>query len=169
MKRKFISAIVYGTSSVCFFFYLDWYFGAAPIAIGPLFFGNAFFPDITIAAVLLFAAACVMCFFKPYWATVCALSAQVLLVPFLVSQSWSDLALYFAYRSEMAMATTSLIVSAVYSILQFRSQRQPDYFAEPGRMGNLKLVASIFYAVSAVVASNWRPVSDWLFRLRYGS
>ncbi|MGA8500333.1 MAG: hypothetical protein WB683_02205 [Candidatus Sulfotelmatobacter sp.] len=163
-KRKVAAALIYGTSAFCVFFYFEFLDGLEP--------PRSNFEYVLLGVAAMFAIASVLSFFTLRWAATCALAAAILSSPLLYSGAFywvHNVAWRINHAPEELTARVSLIVAIIYVIEQlWLSFRTGGGLIESKRRW-WALPAPVFYAVTTVAIANWHGISEWLFRLRYGS
>ncbi|MGB9105850.1 MAG: hypothetical protein WCC59_13900 [Terriglobales bacterium] len=168
MTRKLIPAVVYAATAFAFAGFIDGLYGGEPIThhLGLI--------HVATAGAILFAVACVLSLFTPRVGVVCALVGGVLSWPYFAIQvfaiPWGSIVSILPYANwqDLLTAILALVVSSVYSVNQLRLLFRGRNDTEGRKMG-FRLIAALVYAVGIVIVENWRGISDWLFRLRYGS
>ena len=164
-KRRVVAALLYATTTICLFGFVDFLYGAEP-PISHLVY-------LLIAGTVLFGFACTLSLFVPKLATVCALCAAALSWVLLSSEfgrmdRGRNLVWLITYEPDTPAAILSLIVSSVYATLQFSFFLRTDD-GPSERNVRWALPAAVLYALAMLAVANWRSIWDWCFRLRYGS
>lgn len=164
-NRNLVAALIYATTTMCLFWYIDFLYGAGPRTSHLLY--------ALIAGTALFGFASSLSCFIPEWATVCALSASALSWPFLSLQfgrmGWGrNLGWLISYEPDTPTAILSLIVSSLYAIHQLRFLLRSD--TDPSaRKAAWAVPAAVLYALAMLITANWPSIWDWCYRFRYGS
>ncbi len=164
-NRRLVAALIYATTTICLFGFVDFLYGAGPRTSHLVY--------VLVAGTALFGFACALSFFIPQWATVCALSGAALSWPLLSLQfgrmGWGrNLVWLISYEPDTPTAILTLIVSSVYAICQLRLLLRTGGNLSEHKM-RWALPATVLYAVVMSGAANWPTVWEWCFRLRYGS
>jgi hypothetical protein len=168
VKRKIISAAVYAATSFALAGFFDGLYGAGPVTryLGVI--------HLAIAGTILFAVACVLSLFTLRVGVICGLCACVLSWPYFAIQiptiPWNRVfaVLHYANWQDLMTAILALVVSSAYSVNRLRLLLRGSIDSKDSRI-RLKLAAALFYTAVIMGEATWRGVSDWLFRLRYGS
>jgi len=168
MKRKILSVVIYATTAFALAEFFDALYGAGPVT------RHSVLIHLAIAGTILFAAACILSLFILRVGVVCGLAGGALSWPCFAIQMpaipWGSLVSILPYANWLYLLTAILVlvVSSIYSVNLLRLLLRDRSDSEASKM-KLKIVAAVLYAAGIFVATNWRGIWDWLFRLRYGN
>jgi hypothetical protein len=114
-NRKAVPVLVYLVTGFCLLEYIEFLSGLEPLGISRSMYG-------LVAGAALFGAACVLSFFRPRWAAICALAGAAVLLPSLWRQFGMALGPSWLWElthyPNTSAAVVSLVVSSGYAILQ---------------------------------------------------
>jgi hypothetical protein len=123
MSKKIVAGILYATTTVFLWMFLDGIYGAGPITrhsilVYSAMLGFGFFVIATLLAP-----------FQRRWSIRCAVAGAALSWPeFILAFStipWSNLAWFISYRTGTAIALVCLIASSFYSVAQMLLPDRP--------------------------------------------
>lgn len=122
MKRKVISATIYGLTTVSLLAFVDYYTGVRPPILHPM---KVY---LLIAGIILFGAASILAFVSKRHPSLCALIGFVSCCPLLWEEfhrvPLNDLAWSVRYRTDSILAIVASIISATYSLVLLSRSRK---------------------------------------------
>jgi len=169
MKLKIVSSVLYATTAFALWSFWDALLGMTDEPL--THYQHWKLLSLLMTGTALFLAACILTLFSMRIGTISGLVAAVLSWPYLAvgmpAIPWSKIisVLPYANWKYLFIAILALLIVSAYLVNRLTRGGNDR---NPCNIG-LKLTVTFLYAASIVVATLWREIWEWLFRLRYGT